>query len=182
MGDTSGAGRTADDANPASRTADDSTGTGRTADRNPPAPDAPESEWKSWARHWERLAKENGTAKDDLATRLQAIEDKDKSELQKAQERAEAAERQASEAGSRALRLEVAAAKGLPPSIAGRLKGKTRAELEADADELLTLVGKGNPESGRPDPDQGRGSGQSTTTSSDDMNAWYRSATGHRTV
>ncbi len=182
MGDSTGDGRTADDASNG-RTAENDNPSGRTADRQPPGPDAPDSEWKSWARHWEKVAKERGTALEDRDSRLKAIEDKDKSELQKAIERAESAERQAGESTARALRLEVAATKGLPAAIAGRLKGKNRAELEADADELLALVGRPPTDDGRqPDPDQGRGSGQSATTSTDDMNAWMRNATGRRSV
>lgn len=50
-------------------------------------------------------------------------------------------ERQARDAETRALRAEVANAKGLTPSQAKRLIGATREELEADADELLRDLG-----------------------------------------
>lgn len=48
-----------------------------------------------------------------------------------------AAEQRATEAEAKALRLEVAAEKGLTTAQAKRLVGTTRDELEADADELL---------------------------------------------
>lgn len=50
-------------------------------------------------------------------------------------------ERQAKESESRALRAEVANAKGLTPTQAKRLVGSTKEELEADADELLKDIG-----------------------------------------
>src|SRR5690242_675195 len=89
--------------------------------------------WKQKAREQEARAKANAEA----ATRLQQFEDRDKTEAQKLTERAEAAERRAAEIEGRALRLEVAAEKGLTPAQAKRLVGETREQLEADADELL---------------------------------------------
>lgn len=57
-------------------------------------------------------------------------------------------ERQAKASEERALRAEVANAKGLTPNQAKRLVGATREELEADADDLLKDIGaqkaKGN--------------------------------------
>ncbi|WP_329168286.1 hypothetical protein OG709_29835 [Streptomyces sp. NBC_01267] len=50
-----------------------------------------------------------------------------------------AAERERDEARAEALRLRVAAEKALTPAQADRLRGSTREELEADADELLSL-------------------------------------------
>ena len=48
-----------------------------------------------------------------------------------------AAMKRAEEAELRAMRLEVAADKGLTPAQAKRLVGATKEELEADADEIL---------------------------------------------
>ncbi len=85
-----------------------------------------------------RKAAEKSAA--DLEARLKAIEDKDKTETQKAADAAatEKAARVAAEA--RADRLEVAMAKGLTPAQAKRLQGATRDELEADADDLLETL------------------------------------------
>jgi len=82
------------------------------------------------------LRKANKEA-ETLRLRLQEFEDRDKSEAQKLAERADAAERRATELETKALRLEVAAEKGLTPAQAKRLVGSTREELESDADELL---------------------------------------------
>ena len=57
------------------------------------------------------------------------------------EERVAEIERQAKESESRALRAEVANAKGLTPNQAKRLVGATREELEADADDLLKDIG-----------------------------------------
>lgn len=82
-----------------------------------------------------RKAAEKQTA--DLAARLKEIEDRDKSDGEKQSERLAAAEKRANDAEARAMRLEIAATKGLTASQAKRLVGTTKEELEADADELL---------------------------------------------
>ncbi len=85
-----------------------------------------------------------------LAAKARELEESNKSEAQRLQERAEAAERAAQEAQSRALRIEVASAKGLPAQLAARLTGSTQEELEADADALLALVAPKQPATGKP--------------------------------
>lgn len=82
------------------------------------------------------LSKANKEA-ETLRLKLKEFEDRDKSEAQKLAERADAAEKRALEFETSALRLEVAAEKGLTPAQAKRLVGSTRDELETDADELL---------------------------------------------
>lgn len=72
-----------------------------------------------------------------LEARLKEFEDRDKSEGEKFTERLSAAEKRAEAAEQKALRLEVAASKGLSPTQAKRLVGATREELEADADEII---------------------------------------------
>ncbi len=57
------------------------------------------------------------------------------------EERVAEIERQAKDSEQRALRAEIANAKGLTPSQAKRLVGETKEELEADADELLKDIG-----------------------------------------
>lgn len=72
-----------------------------------------------------------------LRLKLKDFEDRDKTELERLTERAEAAERAAAATEVKALRLEVAAEQGLTPAQAKRLVGETREDLEADAKELL---------------------------------------------
>lgn len=57
------------------------------------------------------------------------------------EERVAEIERQAKQSEERALRAEIANAKGLTPTQAKRLVGATKEELEADADELLKDIG-----------------------------------------
>lgn len=87
------------------------------------------------AERREKRAAEKRAA--ELEARLKEFEDRDKTESTRAIERAEAAEKAAAAAEARALRLEIAAEKGLTPAQAKRLVGESREELEADADELL---------------------------------------------
>lgn len=93
----------------------------------------------------------------ELEARLKEIDDAGKSEAEKTSERLAAAEKAATEAEQRALRLEIAAEKGLTPKQAKRLVGSTRDELESDADELLATFGGASkqPTGPKPDPTQG---------------------------
>lgn len=94
----------------------------------------------------------------DAAKRLAALEESQKSEQQKLLERAEAAERERDTVRSEALRLRIAADKGLTPKQAARLRGSSEEELLADADELLAEFGGARRSFG--DADQGvRGGG-----------------------
>ena len=76
----------------------------------------------------------------EAARKLAEIEDANKSEQQRLMERAETAEKSRADLELKLMRVEVAVAKGLPSDLTARLKGTTKEELEADADELLTYV------------------------------------------
>jgi len=91
-----------------------------------------------------------------LASKAKELEDAGRTELEKLTARAEQAERERTEIGNRALRLEVAFEKGLTPAQAKRLVGANRDELEADAEEILRDFPALKPD-GRPkgDVDQG---------------------------
>lgn len=89
------------------------------------------------------------------AAQLDEVENAKKDELQRATERAEAAERRAAEHEAQILRRDVAAAKGLPANLAARLTGSTKDELEADADALAEMF-KPASSGPKPNPQQGR--------------------------
>ncbi|OHV42195.1 hypothetical protein BBK14_11275 [Parafrankia soli] len=74
-------------------------------------------------------------------TKLQAAEDKDKTETQRLQDAATVAEKRAADAEQQLLRIQVGADKGLTVAQARRLVGSTREELEADAADLLESFG-----------------------------------------
>lgn len=109
--------------------------------------------WKALSRKHETRAAENAAA----ATKLQELEDGNKSEIQRLTDRATEAARKAEEAESRAnaaelaaLRFKVATSKGLTPTQAGRLQGTNEAELETDADELITSFAPAEDSTHRP--------------------------------
>jgi hypothetical protein len=127
-----------------------------------PEPPAPETSaepkptetvdfWKQKAREQETRAKANAAA----ALKLKEIEDRDLSELQKAQRDREEALTRLQEVEREAVRSRVALTKGLPVEIAATLNGSNEEELAAHADRLLAWRGNVPPSSPRPDPGQG---------------------------
>lgn len=76
----------------------------------------------------------------DAETRLQAIDDRDKTEQQRLSEKATTLETRASEAELRLLRYEIAAERGLDMAAARFLTGTSREEVEASAAELAKLL------------------------------------------
>jgi hypothetical protein len=76
------------------------------------------------------------------ADRLAQLEEANKTEAQKTADKLAAAEKRASELEGKALRAEVAAAKGVPVAL---LTGSTQEELEAAADALIAYRGEQKP-------------------------------------
>jgi hypothetical protein len=109
----------------------------------------------------DRLAREREKYADyeQVKAKAQAA-DASKSDLQKLADRLDAAEKRAAEAEATALRSEVAAAKGLTAAQAKRLTGKTKAELEADADDLLEAFGGAKKKDNDAGADKGNGDGK----------------------
>lgn len=87
----------------------------------------------------------------ELQKRLQEFEDRDKTEAQKLADRVAAAEQERDALLLTAMRQKVALEKGLPATLAERLKGSTEDEMSADADELLSLVPQAS-DQGQPGP------------------------------
>lgn len=73
----------------------------------------------------------------ELRAKTQAFEDEKRTDVEKAQARAETAEKALAVREAEALRASIALEKGLTASQAKRLVGATREELEADAADLL---------------------------------------------
>lgn len=80
-------------------------------------------------------------ARQALEAKVREFDDKGKSESERLTARLADAEKRAETAEGKALRFEVASAKGLTHAQAKRLVGSTKDELEADADELLETFG-----------------------------------------
>lgn len=161
--------------------ADDPTPTDPAATADPPkdppdpTPTDPPDDGLSDAGR-DAIRKERRAARDadkrarDLEARLKEFEDRDKTEQQKAVDRAEAAERSAAEANAKLLRLEVAAAKKVPAELVEFLSGDTKEEIEAKADALLAHL--------KPADATDFDNGVRTTATSGDMNAAIRAAAG----
>lgn len=102
-----------------------------------PDPSAEVEKWKALSRKNEQRAKDNEAA----AKRLAEIEDANRTELEKIQARAEAAEKALADRDAKeqiaALVAEVADAKNVPAAI---LRGATREELEEHADTYLASL------------------------------------------
>lgn len=99
------------------------------------------TDWKAEARKWEQRAKENKSAAEKLAQ----IEDAQKTEIQKAIERAEAAEKALAVKEAETLRLSIAQKHGITGDALELLHGSDEAELEARAEKLATLTKRPEP-------------------------------------
>ena len=113
------------------------------------APTAQEAEPKTFdadyvAKLRQEAAKYRTEAKAnaDAAARLADIEEAQKTETQKLADRLAAAEKKAQDAELKALRSDIAQAKGVP---VGLLAGSTEEELNASADALLAFRGEVKP-------------------------------------
>lgn len=106
-------------------------------DAEPVDASADVEKWKALARKNEQRAKENA----DKAKRFDELEEASRTELEKAVARAEAAENliaeQAAEKERDVIIADVAKIAGVPASA---LRGSTRDELEAHAEELKALI------------------------------------------
>jgi len=122
---------------------------------------------EEWAKTLAALKKANREAESNRK-RLKEIEDAKADEDKTETEKRAAADQRAQAAELRATRIEVAHEKGLTSAQAKRLVGSTKAEIEADADEILrdfpTTPTKAV--APKPDPSQGaRGEAKTRPTS-----------------
>lgn len=127
---------------------------------DPPTPKTyTEAEWNAMAAD---RRKEQKRLK-ELEDAAKAREDADKSESQKATERAEAAERELAKARRDNLTTKVGAKHQLPADLWGRLQGETEEEIEADAAKIAALVKSAAPQPGHTGnpPDGGKPPAQS---------------------
>lgn len=131
------------------------------------------------ALHAERDARKAAeAAAKELADRIAAYEDRDKTDQQRAEDRisqlsAELDARNAALAAAEfdAIRSSVAVAKGLPPELAARLQGEDRKSLEKDADALLSLVTTAKPDARAPKPVTALGGSQANLSSKEQFAA-----------
>lgn len=107
------------------------------------APEPTETvDWKAEAEKWKALSRKNETAAKsnaEKAKRLDEIEEQSKSELQKALDAKDAAEKRAAALEVETTKARVAAAKGVDASL---LTGTTEEEITQAADRLLAWRGE----------------------------------------
>lgn len=82
----------------------------------------------------------------DLKAQIQEHEDSQKSELEKAQAKAQKAEQATAEAAAKLLRYEVASEKEVPPKFVVLLTASTKEELEVQADLILENAKPASPD------------------------------------
>lgn len=104
----------------------------------------------------DRLLKIANTSIEELTTKVSTFEDRDKTEIQRAADAAAAAETRATKAESELLRLTVAGEKEITGASLALLTGKTREELEAQADSILALIESAKPQGGPVVPAEGK--------------------------
>lgn len=81
----------------------------------------------------------------EVETRLQEVDDREKTETEKLTTRLADSERRATEAEGRLIRYEVASEHGLDMNAANFLTGNTREEVEASAEALAVLLKERSP-------------------------------------
>jgi hypothetical protein len=140
----------------------------------PPGQDDEPTDAEGWRELLKRTRREAAERRRDLAKareQLQAHEDAQKTEQQRLQERAEAAERRAAELETAVLRNRIAAELELPAELAERLRGEDEAAMREDGKRLAAFL--------RPAGNLGGGrGGTAPPPSADDMNARIRAAAG----
>lgn len=145
--------------------------------------------WQELARKWERQAKKNAAAAQEVETlrpkaqQFDALSAASQTELERAQAQSQALQRELETTQRQALIASVALDKGLPAILARRLQGDSREDLETDADELLSQFQASQPSGGprapRPDPSQGSSASRGGATSpAQEFAALIQSQTG----
>lgn len=114
----------------------------------------------------------------ELAKRLKAYEDRDKTDSEKAAEALKAAEGRATAAEREVLRMRVAAELAVPAELHEFLTGDSEDELRAKAEKLAALSSAPK----RPRPDPGQGARPDGTPSIDDQILQAQAKGDFRTV
>ena len=120
------------------------------------------TDWKAEARKWEARAKAAKADSED-ASKWREYEQSLKPEQERLAEELARTKAEAESATAQLLRYEVAASKGITGEATKLLKGKTRDELEEEADLLLKLLASQS-KTPRPDANQGKSTSGSVST------------------
>lgn len=129
----------------------------------------------------ERLREDRRRTKEELAAasakaqKYDELENANKTELEKLQEREKELERKATTAETALLKLSVALDAGLPHSMAARLQGSSKTELEKDAEDLAKQLNVGPRRTSNGNAGDGNNDGGAGGDSMDD---WIRGRAG----
>lgn len=118
------------------------------------------ADWKAESRKWEARAK----ADYDAANKWREFEVSQKSEYEKLADELSKYKGEAAEANAKAIRYEVAQAKGIPSEAIELITGNDRESIEASSDKLAALIAaQSKPNTPRPDMNQGKVSATSAS-------------------
>lgn len=104
---------------------------------NAEPPAEPQTDWKAMARKWEKQAKENKAAADELAK----LKEASMTEQELAAKRAEETAAQLKEAQRKLNIYEAAKTAGIDASLLERMKGDTPEEIAANAEFIKSSFG-----------------------------------------
>lgn len=133
----------------------------------------------SKARTEAKGLRERLKATEPQLSRLASLEAASQTEAERQQAALSEATKRAEQAERNALRAHVALTKGLPANLAARLQGDDQAALEADADELLSMLPKDtSPRAPRVDRSQGSSANGGTASPGDQFAALIKQQIG----
>lgn len=128
-----------------------------------PQGDAPD--WKAEARKWEQRAK----ADYDAANKWREFEASQKSEYEKLADELSKYKAEATEAQLKAIRYEVATAKGIPADALDLITGDSKEAMEASAEKLAALIAANQKTTNTPRADVNQGKPATSGTSAADQ-------------
>ena len=135
-----------------------------------------EIDWKAKAREWERRAKENKTAAEELA----AIKAANLTAEERANERLAAAEKAAADAEARALRREIAIEHRLGKDDAALLDNLTDEDTMRALAARLAPSEETGPRQPKPDANQGRSGAAGPKSTAESFSDFFRKSLPER--
>lgn len=121
--------------------------------------------WKAQARKHEERAKANF----EDAQKWREYLESQKSEDEKREEELARTRLELEELRSASIKKDIALEKAIPTTLLKYLTGTTREELEAQADELLSVIAESAKPNSKPNPEQGKPIGK---TDADSLASW----------
>ena len=103
------------------------------------------TDWEAEAKKWKRFSRQHETAANEMKAELEKLKgdagSADQSEMDKLRSSLEKLSSDLADERRKTMVAEIAAERGLSPAQAKRLSGKTREEIESDADDMVEAFG-----------------------------------------